>query len=269
MNFKSIVFFVLFSTALFSQDITIVTYNILADECISSELYPNNKHIDWNFRFPRICEKIQKLNPEIICLQEVTETSFSSFQKNFSEYTGSFAKKNSSSSIGVATFCKKNTFKKILFNAILCPGTSNCGKYAVQPILIAEIITDQEKTLILINTKIKWRKNSDCHPAIKNHITCLMNVLPNMNAVIVGDFNLIPNSQHINTLCERGLVDVFRTENNPTCLANKTRQRIDYIFATSNLFIIPIPYSIISEHDVIPNDKEPSDHIPLVCQITI
>lgn len=269
MNFKYVILLIFFSTLCFAQKVTIISYNILADECVTSDIYPGNEQIDWSIRFPRLCQKIEKSCPDIICLQEVTEASFAKFKEIFPNYIGALAKKNSTSGIGIATFCKKGLFNKVTFVPELCPGTSNCGNFAVQPILITRITSDSNKEFILINTKVKWSNNSDEHTPTINHFAHLVERAPQQHFMIVGDFNLCPESKHIIALKDCGVIDVFENDNSPTNCANNKIQRIDYIFASRDLLASPIPCSKISEGATLPNVEEPSDHIPLICHINL
>jgi len=55
------------------QDITVVTYNILADKYATSGMHAccPVKFLDWAYRAPRLMEEIPSYAADILCLQEV------------------------------------------------------------------------------------------------------------------------------------------------------------------------------------------------------
>jgi CCR4-NOT transcription complex subunit 6 len=60
---------------------TIVTYNVLADVCATSEMFPNcpSFALSWEYRRQNLLKEILQCDADIICLQEVQQNHFSNF----------------------------------------------------------------------------------------------------------------------------------------------------------------------------------------------
>lgn len=270
MNFRwkhcFILIFLLISAILKADTFRIVTYNVLNSEFVDAEryYYVTPEYLDWKYRREKIVEKLIQIEPEIICLQELDKESFEYFVQSFSNYEGYFANKGSSAS-GIGMFCKKNSFKAIHYRAKLCEGTSKCGKFAIQPLLIAELESFNGNIFTVINTKIKWSENSIPYDPIWNHVQCILNEKQKSSTIVVGDFNMEENHYLIKRLLENNLQDSHENFKYPTCYANQKYSRIDYILISPDLKATPFLIKTILEE--IPNEEEPSDHLPIGCLI--
>lgn len=270
MNSKFFLICIFISQVLWAGSFRLLTYNILSDDYLWDGVYDyvNVDILNWENRRIKIVERIKNLDPDIICLQELNSTSFEYFRGTLNDFEGFFAKKGSESHDGVGTFCKKNSFKEIQHKAVLCNGTSKCGQLSTQPAIFTNFLIEGERSITLINTKIRWSQNSTPGDPIWNHVQFLLQSIPNTLTIIVGDFNMTPAHPLMQQFYKIGLRDGFADTNTYSCYANGDFLRVDYILSTKDLQNIPFTnISLIHPHPI-PNQNEPSDHLPLGSIIT-
>lgn len=268
MNFKILIIFLVFSQFISADSFRIVTYNILSDDYIRKGLYDHvdAEILEWQNRRSKIVERIKNLDPDVICLQELNATSFAFFKEALKNFEGFFAKKGSSSNDGVGTFCKKKAFKEIRHKAVLCDGTSRCGSMPIQPALFTTLLLKNDKVITLVNTKIKWSEDkTPCGPQW-NHVQFILKSIPQTATIVTGDFNMELDHPFMLNFYSAGLQDRFT--NAYSCYANKSFRKIDYILSTGDLQNTPFESASLSEARPLPNENEPSDHLPLGSVIT-
>ncbi|XP_072031481.1 LOW QUALITY PROTEIN: uncharacterized protein [Amphiura filiformis] len=98
-------------------DFTVMSYNVLAQKLISMNDYLYHhcpRHIlDWEYRKMNLLQEIADINSDIVCLQEVQGTHFTSFyepaMKNLG-YSGVFKQRTGDKHDGCATFFKNSHF---------------------------------------------------------------------------------------------------------------------------------------------------------------
>ena len=270
MNFKFIFIFVLTLQMLwaggsYADSFRLVTYNILSDEYLWDGIYDyvSDDVLSWENRRGKIIERIKELNPDVLCLQELNTASFECFKEALKAYEGSYAKKASSSDDGVGTFCKKYIFKETCHNVVFCDGTSNCGRLATQPALFTTLLFKDGKSILVVNTKIRWSKEIKPGNSASNHVQFILKSISKTGTVVVGDFNMKPDHPLMMDFYSAGLQDGFSHKNTYSCYANKEFQRIDYILSTRDLKSIPFESPFLITAQPIPNENEPSDHLPV------
>ncbi|EFH59393.1 hypothetical protein ARALYDRAFT_898218 [Arabidopsis lyrata subsp. lyrata] len=98
-----------------SERFTVVSYNILGDRNSSyhRDLYSNVSfpYLKWGYRKRLICEELIRLNPDIICMQEVDKyfDLFSTTEK--AGYAGSYKRRTGDNIDGCAMFWKADRFR--------------------------------------------------------------------------------------------------------------------------------------------------------------
>jgi endonuclease/exonuclease/phosphatase family metal-dependent hydrolase len=273
MNFRVLqqallpIIFMAFSHSLCADSFRLVTYNILSDDFVQGGVYDavSPAALDWDHRLDKIVQRLKSLEPDVICLQELNTGSFAYFKEALSGYESSFAKKGSSSDEGVGTFCKANVFKEASHRAVLCEGTSNCGCSAVQPALFTTLVLSNDKAVTLVNTKIKASVGTSPSGPSWNHVQCIIKSIPQSAAIVVGDFNMSSDHPFMGVFYSAGLNDPFSSA--PSFYENGVFQRTDYILTTSDLENTSLMTSLGKAGMPIPNEEEPSDHLPLASVI--
>jgi mRNA deadenylase 3'-5' endonuclease subunit Ccr4 len=248
----------------------LVTYNILNEDYLWDGTYDfvSDDILSWQNRRIKIVERIKKLDPDVICLQELNTASFEYFKEVFEDFESLFAKKGSSSLSGVGTFCKKNVFKEIHHKVVLCDGTSNCGHLPIQPAIFTNLLLENDKSVTLVNTKIKWSQKTNPGDPISNHVQFILKSIPKTLTIVAGDFNMKPDHPLMEEFYSAGLQDGLFHENAYSCYANKSFQKIDYILSTNDLKSVLLENFPLTSAQPIPNENEPSDHLPIGSIIT-
>lgn len=265
MSFRFIIVFFAIFQIIWADSFRLVTYNILSNDYLWDGIYDHvcEDILNWENRRVKIVERIKKIAPDVVCLQELNTVSFEYFKKSLEDFEGTFAKKGNSSHHGVGTFCKRGTFKKTHHRIVLCEGTSNCACRPVQPAIFTDLLLKNGKSITLINTKIKWIQNIKLGDPVWNHVQFILNSMTEAPTIIVGDFNMKPDHPLMHDFYSAGLQDGFLDKNTYSCYANKDFQRVDYILSTKDLKSIPIESFSLASAKPIPNENEPSDHLPL------
>lgn len=98
-------------------DFSIASYNVLAQNLLveNNYLYRNcdGKYLQWNIRKELLLSELKRLNPDILCLQEVNEEHFGDFflpQLHRLGYSGFYKKRTGQRKDGCATFFKREKF---------------------------------------------------------------------------------------------------------------------------------------------------------------
>jgi endonuclease/exonuclease/phosphatase family metal-dependent hydrolase len=202
----------------------------------------------------------------------VSYEAFKDLQEALSEYSGflSINETNTTRNTGgICTFCKKTAFKKVSYSGLLCEGSSKCGKLAIRPALFAQLTLNNNAQVTIVNTKLRRCNVVVPNDGVWNHLHFLLKKIPKEFVLFMGDFNRPPGHFLIKDVMEAGLEDVFAKEGRPTCFANGIVKRIDYIFASKDLVTFPLSCSLLTDKEPIPNRNEPSDHVPILCHVTV
>eukprot|EP00834_Sanchytrium_tribonematis_P006176 NODE_431_length_7570_cov_0.606263.p2 type:complete len:333 gc:universal NODE_431_length_7570_cov_0.606263:914-1912(+) len=176
--------------------IKIMSYNILSPQIASKMSYMYKNCILEN-RFPRIIDKILKMNPDVLFLQEVELDQFTHLKSILSDYYGDYQQRLSNPD-GCATFIKHHLklkyFKPILLN--IPNSISNRNN-----VCLLHLIECNHELLVLANTHILYNPKRGYIKAsqiiqINNEIFNLMDQFNCKSSPILfgGDFNLSPSS---------------------------------------------------------------------------
>jgi exonuclease III len=272
MNFKFLsvclyLFQILWTAPLPSSALLVVTYNILDDDNIQNDLYSyvNADVLCWQHRRAKIVDRIKALEPDVVCLQELNKASFEFFEKALEGFEGIFAKKGGSSSHGIGTFCKTHIFKGISHRAIAREGSCVCSTVPLEPTLFTTLFLENDRSITIVNTKIKWDKDAGPESSMGKHVQFILRSIFKTSTVIAGDLNMPPEHPLMQNFYLAGLYDGHSLVNTFSCYANWSFQKIDYILSTQDLKNVPInaPFAGIP----LPNEDEPSDHLPIASLI--
>lgn len=174
-----------------SQCCRIATYNTLAD--VYARRTPGC--LPTALRAPIILGEILRVNPDILCMQEIDQTLYYKFWKPQLEIVGyhaDFAPKGGDAREGLATFVKLDRFEAPIRRFT----TPLPGKY--NTIALVHVLAhkfDSSNTLAVANTHFyfaNWAtalRASQMHSLLKS-----LNQLETDACVLTGDFNAFPNS---------------------------------------------------------------------------
>jgi endonuclease/exonuclease/phosphatase family metal-dependent hydrolase len=219
------------TNSLFAQSIvTIMTYNVL-----------HGANTDGSLNFDKIAEQINRINPDLVALQEV---DFKTNRINNIDLTKELATRTNMISCfgkamnyddgeyGVAILSKRNIIKSE--NNPLPYSENNEPRTALE-ILTTSALGD---TLIFISTHLDHKSNDVERIGQANKIITLFesNKYP---SILAGDFNDTPNSKTINLLETYWTTTYSGAVFAKTFSSNNPDRKIDYImFKPKNSFII-------------------------------
>lgn len=251
----------------------VATYNILASCYLKKERYPhaNIEELKGTKRVPAIAKRILQLHADIICLQEVEFETYLLLEKQLATdgFSALFAPKSFGKPEGCAIFFKRANIeyegsKAIWYN----DGTKWEAPSGHLALMI--YVKRQNEIWGIANTHIK-PNFTECpqedhigyrqiKELIKQHMS------HNMKAnhwILCGDFNSDDESIVVQSIESLGFVDSFATKKQATY----KNRRIDYIFHSKNLYAKAD--TLVQIKGPLPNQNEPSDHIPVCADILL
>ena len=252
--------------------IKVASYNILAHSYAKPERYPHisSDKLTWDNRKKATADRIVNLQADIVCLQEVEWEAYQSLEKILAVkgYRGLFAPKSFGKPDGCAIFFSGAAISYVGSKAIWY---NDGTKWESPTGHLALILYFEVDGIIwgVATTHIK-PNFTDCPPEehvgyrqvkelIKEHMS------HNMRAkhwILCGDFNTDDDSIVVQTVQSLGFIDSYEGSKQPTY----KDLRIDYIFHSASLKAEPMPLDPIK--GPLPNQTEPSDHIPILTELS-
>jgi mRNA deadenylase 3'-5' endonuclease subunit Ccr4 len=256
----------------------LASYNILANSYIKPQWYPDVDPgmLDWGWRGPALTEKIERLDADIVCLQEVEQVVFDALFDRLSakSYAGVFARKRQGKPDGCAVFFRPCGLQFVESESFYfhdgLAGAPDSGHLA----LIATF--ESEAGVIKVaGTHLKWGQEDKPleehlgHRQAKEMIAQRIKTDHTSYAwVICGDFNAQPNHPILRHFADAGFVDAYRGHEQDTCNSNHRAKRIDFILHTSGLNASPVKLIEIDDLTPLPSIMEPSDHLALTATLS-
>ena len=250
-------------------DFTVLQYNTLASSYVSNFPKCKNEFLFWEYRRQKLLETIGK--PDIISLQAVDRYGF--FENIYSEngnYFGFFEARESNIADGSALFVNQNKFEVMWVSPIMYHGST-------QVALIAELIVKENgKHLIFATTHLKAKKEFEEKRLKEAEQLC--EEIRNYNnqnypVIITGDMNSDPGGPVYKLFCSQYQSAYAESEIEPEFTTFKIRDEdklychtIDYIFYDGDLTVVEkekLPTKDEIGVNGMPNEKYPSDHLPL------
>jgi endonuclease/exonuclease/phosphatase family metal-dependent hydrolase len=253
----------------------VASYNVLADIYAKEEVYPYATFAD---RPARIIARILSLDADVVCLQEVSAKLIIKLQRAFkTTHFISFAAYRSGT-MGLATIVRRSSGFIIEHERamVVCPMYSDdpetFGIHLDNICLMTHIRREKSKGsptfARVINT------HAPCIPGTPRISEVFVEKLLRLcgaqnNLIVAGDFNMLPDSPGYQrmTLSLNPCTDPEQKTTQSIC-HRSTEERsfsgaIDFIFASKSLKIILEP--TVEILGLLPNSKEPSDHVPITC----
>jgi len=249
------------------KPIKVITSNILADDYFhylkkgplsQQPLVVNNNP---NQRANLVANRLLKENPDIMCLQEVTQNSFNNIAGILWNlgFIGYFEKRHSNHPDGCAVFYKRDRFEllqpkpDILDFKDFNPQDSH-GR-VVQMLHLRE--KNSKETFWVMNTHIQGGGKAE-QPIEVNTLSLVGRVKQhNSHVVVCGDFNLTPQDALIQKLAKCGLKDTLNTCNGKTTYHFNAPERLDFILSTMS----SSQAYVSGNFNELMTNNEPSDHL--------
>ncbi|MBS0622123.1 MAG: endonuclease/exonuclease/phosphatase family protein [Verrucomicrobia bacterium] len=236
----------------------IVSYNVLAEIYVNPGWYPHVKpeFLEPKKRRERMIHFLRHLEADVICLQEVERSLFEELQ-----LPGIWSKKRRSKEDGCATI----SFLPVIHGETLYYKDQHKGQPSGHLAQLSLIEFEGQK-IALSNTHIKWDQPGT--PSQKQvgrqQIKELLAVTKAQKAegfVLCGDFNITPSHPMIELIKHEGFTIASALQ--PTCNVNQIPQTLDYIFVSKQLVAETEPLPFIEPTTPLPNEEQPSDHLPV------
>ncbi len=252
-----------------STSFSLATYNILAQAYIRPRRYPNSPRsaLERASRRRLVLERLEQLDADILCLQEVEPDAFADISQLFGDrYYGIFEQKRGKPD-GAAIFVRS----WIVFRE------SHTLHYAAhdsgddQLALIAQVCVGARE-LSIVSTHLRWQA-PETPKASHLGRRQLVELLEHKRAtagedatwIIAGDFNANSESVVLQAAFDDGFQLSCRSQRPwDTTNINGRRRKIDYmIFPRDHLVSKPGKLPRLARDAPMPSMNEPSDHLPL------
>jgi mRNA deadenylase 3'-5' endonuclease subunit Ccr4 len=256
----------------------VASYNVLADAYVTPERYPGVPlaSLDFMGRGPALLRRIAGLGADVICLQEVETSLFTSLEGHLGArgYLGHYAHKGSDKPDGCATFLRDNLHVQAVETLHYADGGRPLKPTTGHLALLVRVRWEK-LSLGIANTHLKWdapdttERSSLGLRQIGQLLRDRETALPGAEAWIVGgDFNATADSPVAEALRGAGFVDAYHGRDTAhTCLVDRAAKRIDYLFHTPNLRSSPTDLPTLDGQSLLPSAEEPSDHVPILASV--
>lgn len=245
------------------SDLTLLTYNVLADAYIRPEYYTHiePKFLDVTWRRPALVKHIQRRDADIICLQEVEQELFEVLSDALAPtHTATYASKGNHKPDGCATLFRSDLFHLVSEHPLYYSDGSG-------HVALVTALESGDRTLTIANTHVRWdppEKRGRDHVGYRQIEELLAHVREDSPLMVCGDLNARPGSDAIALLRDHGLIDAYGNDDSAfTSNVNEECKRIDYVFHSPSLTSVAAPLPTIHAKTPLPNAEQPSDHLAL------
>ena len=254
----------------------LASYNVLADTFAKPETYPYATFAD---RPARIITRILELKADIICLQEVSSKLFSKLHRELNPTHFICYASYRSGMMGLATLVRKTSGFTVerQRESVVCalrPEDQDTFGSHLDNICLAVTLRRPDKKSARKSFVRVFNTHAPCIPGTPRIAEVFVEKLLRLsgiknNAIIAGDFNMLPDSlgfqKMVASLKPCTNVEQKTTESTSHRVTGECTfsGAIDFIFASESMKTITEPTVEITS--LLPNDKEPSDHVPVTC----
>lgn len=259
--------------------VRITSYNVLADAYASRSLYPSipTSLIAWEQRQSALIKRLNALDSDIVCLQEVQATHWPNLEQRCASIGlhGVFAQKGQSRVDGCALLFKTANVRLISSTALYFADGAAATDAPSGHLALCGHFATSLGPLLVANTHLRWQK--PCADA-ESHIgyrqtrqliaCCTTPALLAMPSVVCGDFNVTADHALVRLFISHGFQDAYAADPQPTCAPNQRHARIDFIFASRTLAANSERLPVMHDGTTLPNASEPSDHLPITARLS-
>lgn len=245
------------------QKMKILTFNVLAQRYYDKESTVQNgmKYYEWDYRLRQIINAIVEADADIICLQEVEINTFNqdyvTIFTNGYKCVGHEINDKRTSPIGNFVFWKSSKFDVTEFINTSCANI----------ITLKDSVTNEQIKLANVHLRAGMFKPD----SIKTRVSQFKSICKNKPDIICGDLN--DNFSNNPELVE--LIDGHKYvihNNYHTCYTYDKNMNdflwcFDNILTLSNVFNVKIKKCPSLKNKKIPDDDNPSDHLPLMINL--
>lgn len=223
------------------EGVRLATYNVLATAYIRASYYPGvePRWLDPAWRHPALVRRVQALEADVLCLQEVEAVVYEALREALPEYVWTWLPKSGGRPDGCATASRTVLSTREL---VYADGSNHVA-----------LLTEVAPGLVVANTHLKWQHG----------LPQLNELLTAKPQVVCGDLNVTGDDPVLQALRAAGFyADGAQA---PTAVANGRAKKIDHVYSILPLRAEPPP--AVTDHTPLPSAEEPSDHLPLVVQL--
>lgn len=244
----------------------LATWNVLADAYVRPDWYRGVPAalLEPRRRRARVIERAKALAADVLCLQEVEEGCAAGLEAALAPlgYSSHFAQKGGGKPDGCATFVR---------GARVVDARPHFYEDGSGHLALLTHLDVAGTAVLVANTHLKWDdpvKESGARWCVLQARSLARALGPSGAAVVCGDLNVRPGDPTLAELEAAGLRDAFDGSDEPhTCLANGRTARIDHVFVR-RLAAAPRWANSVRGVASLPSEAEPSDHVPLVVEVT-
>ncbi len=257
--------------------IKVTSYNTLCPTYANSDWYSHIDPtlVDWKTRQPVLIDHILSLDSDVLALQEVEPALFRTLKQKLGErgYMGFYTQKIGHPD-GPALFFKKGSFllegEEDFFFTV---SGQTAGSW--RP---AQIISLKYKgePIGIIHSHFAWDAHGElCYQQLQELMEQVVANKPEIKRwVILGDFNVEPDSQVVHYLKGQGFSYAAEGAEQITCSVSADgtwyAEKVDYIFyRTEKLKAEAERIEEIARFAPLPSPTQPSDHIAITARIAI
>lgn len=262
------------------EELTVVTYNVLADAYVKPEYDPkvDPRLLDKKKRYPRITNRIIDLDADVYCLQEVDFELFERIRDRLETlgYSCRWAQKAGGDHDGCAIIVT-NRWQILCTDILYYRDRKDASKksgFVMQSMLIRK----GWSVMGIVNTHLKWNRPDtpwEKHQGLKQATELCEHfagaIVPH---IVCGDMNAVPGSLVMGEF-ERFGYSIVHREYAPTFNSfhgdnEGVGMQIDHILVQGPTVVETFaPETTITPDTSLPNETEPSDHLPLKAKLLL
>ena len=248
----------------------LATWNILAPEFCAPSLdgtdyYRDTRpHLKWADRFPRLVARIQRLDADVLCLQEVSAAQWGRKLLPALEQAGyrcHFAPRPGNRPDGVVVAVRGGW--QVTWTRPV-PFLDGSDKVA----LMAGLVDGSGRAITVASAHLKWTADGDQPARQFDQLASEIEALGAGPAVIAGDLNLdLVRHPSWTALAARGWRSAYPDDGRPTWFADGRSEKTDGLFMRGVDATALLPVDDVATPPGLPSPDMPSDHLPLAATV--